>query len=351
MMLESIVRQMAKAKEQFDVDAFVSSVKKKNFASIYFFHGDEDFLIEECVTAIIDYGVDPAMKEFNLDILQGNEVDGKKIVSIASAYPMMTERRVVVVKDFDRVTEKDFLEPYIENPSPATVLVLLSANPDLRKKPYPALKKKAYCGEFRLLRDYETIGWINTRMKKLQRTMDPDAVNLLHSFVGNSLRELANEIDKVLIAVGEKKIITVADIEHVVGVSREFTVFELANKIGEKNLPKALEIAERMLNAGESAVGMVAALTNHFIRLWKLHDALRLQKSEQEMLQYVYFNSYALKSSLAQVKNYKVEEIENTFVLLAKADLALKSSADAKLVIAKLIAEIVSGAVPEPLLA
>jgi len=342
---------MAKAKEKFDVDAFLSSVKKKSFASIYFFYGEEDFLIEECVDAITDYGVDSTMKEFNLDILQGNEVDGKKIVAVASAYPMVTERRVVIVKDFDRVSGKDLLEPYIENPSQTTVLVLLSSNPDFRKKPYTILKKQAFCGEFRSLYDNETIAWIEAKMRKLQRKMEPDAVTLLHSFVGNSLRELANEIDKVIIAVGDKQTISATDIEHVVGVSREFSVFELANKIGEKNLSKALEIAERMLNSGESAVGMVAALTNHFIRLWKLHDAVRLRKSEQEMLQYVYFNSFALKSSLAQVKNFKAEEIENTFVLLAEADLALKSSADAKLVMTKLIIEIVSGVVPELVLA
>ena len=342
---------MAKVKEKFDVDAFLSSVKKKNFAPMYFFYGEEDFLIEECIDAIIESGADPAMKEFNLDILQGNEVDGKKIAAVASAYPMMTERRVVIVKDFDRVSGKDLFEPYIENPSQTTVLVLTASNPDFRKKPYLTLKKKAVCGEFRSFYDNETILWIERRMKKLQCTMEPEAVALLHSFVGNSLRELANEIDKVMIAVGDKQAITAAEIEHVVGVSREFTVFELANKIGEKNLAKALEIMERMLNSGESAVGMVAALTNHFIRLWKLHDAARQRKSEQEMLQYVYFNSYALKSSIAQLKNYRAEEIENAFSLLADADLALKSSAEPKLVMTRLITEIVSGILSEPILA
>ena len=341
---------MSKTKEKFDVDAFLSSVKKKNFAPMYFFFGEEDFLIEECVDAIIGNGVDSSMKEFNLDILQGNEVDGERIVAVASAYPMMTERRVVIVKDFDRVSGKDLLEPYIENPSPTTVLVLIASNPDFRKKPYLTLKKKAVCGEFRSLYDNETISWIESRMKKLQRKMDSEAVALLHSFVGNSLREMANEIDKVMIAVGDKQTITAAEIEHVVGISREFTVFELSNKIGEKNLAKALEIMERMLNSGESAVGMVAALTNHFIRLWKLHDAVRQRKSEQEMLQYVYFNTYALKSSIAHIKNYKSEEIENAFSLLADADLALKSSAEPKLVLTKLITEIVTGVVPESIL-
>jgi DNA polymerase III subunit delta len=342
---------MAKKKDKFDMEAFYSSLKKNNFAPIYFFYGEENFLIEECVDALVEHSVDPSKKEFNFDVLQGSEIDGKRIVAIASSYPMMADRRVVIVKDFERVTAKEFLEPYIENPSQSTVLILVASNPDFRKKPYLTLKKNSFNGEFPTLYDNETIAWIKGRMKLLKRQMEPDAVELLQSFVGNSLQELANEIDKVLIAVGEKLTITVSDIEHVVGVSREFTVFELANKIGEKNLPKALEISERMLNSGESAVGMIAALTNHFIRLWKIHDGLRLNKSEQELMQYVYYNSFALRGAIAQAKKYKAEEIENSFIILAETDLALKSSADPKLTLTKSITEIVSGIVSESVLA
>ncbi|MEW5799398.1 MAG: DNA polymerase III subunit delta [Bacteroidota bacterium] len=341
---------MAKSREKFDFESFYSSLKQKNFAPVYFFYGDEDFLIEECVDAVIDAAVEPGMKEFNFDLLQGSDVDAKKVLSIASSYPMMAERRVVIVKEFERTVKKESEElytAYFEKPSSTTVLVLIASNPDFRRKPYTTLKKFSFSGEFRPLYDNETIAWIESRMKKMKRGIDPQAVGLLHSLVGNSLRELANEIEKTLIAVGDKAIISSADIEHVVGVSREFTPFELANKIGEKNIVKALEIADHLINSGENAVPIIAALAAHFAKLFKLHDAVRQKKPESELAQIAGVHPFFMRSYLQQLRNFTLEEIENAFLILSEADLAAKSSGDPKLILTTLITEIISGIQPQ----
>ncbi|MDP1677651.1 MAG: DNA polymerase III subunit delta [Bacteroidota bacterium] len=336
---------MAKSKEKFDAEQFISSFKKKMFAPLYFFYGDETFLIEEVIDSLLEHAVDPAMKEFNLDIFYGNEIDGKKIVSLAAAYPMMAERRVVIIKDFDRVNDKDVLESYFQKPSASTILVLIANNPDFRKRPYSLIKKLGVSYEAASLRDYETIAWIDARIKKLKRSIEPPAVQLLYSYVGSSLRELTNEIEKLLLTIGAQAAITVKDVERVVGVSREFTSFELANKVAERNSSKAIEIADRLIGSGESIVGMIAVLTLHFIKLWKIQDGLRQRKSEQELAQIAGTHTFYLKSYLAQAKNYSPAEIENVFLILADADLAAKSSGDPKLIIARSITEIISGIV------
>lgn len=337
---------MAKAKEKFDFESFYASLQQKKFAPVYLFYGEEDFLIDECVNAIVESAVDPAMKEFNFDKLHGSDVDAKKIIAVASSYPMMAERRVVIVKSFERTVKKEseeLYEAYFEHPSPTTVLVLLASHPDFRRKPYTTLKKTAVCGEFRPFYDNETLVWIEQRLKRLNRSIEPHALALLHSLVGNSLRELANEMDKVLIAIGNKTSITAVDVERVVGVSREYTVFELANKVGEKNIGKALEIAERLINSGESAVAMIATLASHFMKLYKLHDAVRQRKPESELAQIAGVHPFFLKSYLQQLRHYTPTEVESSFVILSDADLAVKSSADPKLTLTTAITEIISG--------
>jgi DNA polymerase-3 subunit delta len=337
---------MAKSKERLDAEHFVTSFKKRQFAPCYFFCGEEKYPIDQIVDALLEHAVEPSMREFNVDVVHGNEIDGKKIVSIASAYPMMAERRVVIVKDFDRVNGKDVLEPYIEQPSATTILVAIANSPDFRKKPYVTFKKAGYVHESRMLYDNEVVAWIESRVKKIGRTIEPGAVQLLQSYVGNNLRELANELEKVVIANGDIPKITAAHVEKVVGVSREFTSFQLCDRIGEKNMAKALETAQRMIGAGESVVGLIAAITNHFVRLWKLQDAVLQKKSEQEMLSMVYFNSFALKGSLVQLRNFRPSDIEHAFVLLAEADLAAKSSGDPRQIMTMLIAEIITGSAP-----
>ena len=334
---------MAKStKDKFDREALLSAVKKRTIAPLYFFYGEEDYLIEELVDEIIDGAVDETMKEFNLDILHGNETDGKKVAAMASAYPMMAERRVVLVKDFDRLQNKEALEPYFENPSPTTVLIILSTSSDGRKKVFQLLKKNASGGECPRFYDNQIPAWIVVRLKKMKRTATPGAIALLHSYVGNSLRELSNEIEKVLIAIGEKSVLEESDIERVVGISKEFTIFELNNDVSEKNISRAIEIAERLLNSGESAIPIIASLAQHFIKLLKLGDARRQFKSDYEIANAIGVHSFFLSQYTTAIKKYSTTEIENALLALANADEAIKTSRDPKLVLTTALAEILA---------
>jgi DNA polymerase-3 subunit delta len=337
---------MAKsAKGKISVDTFLASIKKKEFAPVYFFFGEEDFLIDEIVDAIVAEGVDPATRGFNLDIVHGSETDGKDVVSIASSFPMMAERRVVIVKDFDRASNKELVEPYLEHPSPSTCLILMASKPDMRKKPYPLLKKKSVGGEFNRLYDNEIPGWIQRRVTQLRRTMTPEAAELLQAYVGNSLREVSNQIDKLLIAVGSKPTVGLEDVEAIVGISKEFTVFELTKMVGEKNISKSIEIVERMLDSGESPQLIIVMLTRHFIIMAKLRELHSAAKSEFELAGAVRVSHFFIKEYMSQLRGYSPVAVENAFLALARADRELKSSAtDPKLVMDVLLCEIMGQA-------
>ena len=337
---------MAKgSKDRIAVDALLSSIRKKEFAPVYFFYGEEDFLIDEVVDAIVTEGVDPGTKGFNLDIVHGNESDGKSIVSLASSFPMAAERRVVVVKDFDRASNKELLEPYLEQPSPSTCLVLIASKPDTRKKPYPLLKKNSAGGEFASLYENEIPGWIQRRVKSLRRSITPEAAELLQAYVGNSLREVSNQIDKLLIAVGAKTTIELEDVEAVVGISKEFTVFELTKMVGEKNISRSIEIVERMLDSGESPQLIIVMLTRHFVILAKLRDLRAAARSDFELAGAVRVSPFFVKEYLSHLPNYTPAAVDDAFLALARADHELKSSAtDPKLVMDVLLCEIMKQA-------
>ncbi len=339
---------MAKsAKEKLDVDGLIAAIRKKNFSPVYFLYGEEDYFIDGIVDAVLSCAVDESTKHFNCDVVYGSDSDGKKIAAMAASYPMMADRRVVVVKDFERLADKEALEPYFEKPSPTTVLVIIASHPDMRKKPFPLLKKHSTGGESPRLYDNQIPAWIESHVKLSGRTIAPPAAALLQSYVGTSLRELANEIEKLLIAIGQKQAIEAADVERVVGVSREFTVFELANAVGDKNMKRAVEIAERMLDAGESAVPMIAALTQHFMKLWKLWDARRKFTTDFEVAHACGIVPFFLAQYQRMLQRYTLGEIEQAFCALARADEQLKTSQGGdKVILAVAIAEIITN--PKP---
>ncbi len=199
---------MKKKKSDSEVfETLVSSFHQKKFDPVYLFYGEEDLLIDEAVESLIHYAVEESARSFNLDILYGNEVDAKNIISYASSFPMMVDRRVVVVREFDKLSNGDVMLPYIERPSPSTVLVLISDRPDFRLKLFKTLKERARVVEFGQLYENAIPQWIARRVDKLGKKITPEACQVMLAHVGSSLREVQNEIDKLFIFVEGKSTI------------------------------------------------------------------------------------------------------------------------------------------------
>ncbi|MEK9135813.1 MAG: DNA polymerase III subunit delta, partial [Bacteroidota bacterium] len=239
------------AREEFTIEDLRLALSQKKLAPVYLFHGEEDFLAEEATDLIIKTALTPEQHGFNLDVVYGNDSDARDILSHASSFPMMADRRVVVVREFDKLANKELLSTYIEEPSPTTSLVLHSVKPDFRKKPYVTAKRTATVINFERIRDNQTAAWISRRVRQQGREIDAEASKILGAYVGTSLREIQNELDKLYIFIGEKKSIDVDDIRAVVGISKEFNVFELQNAIGAMNHARSTEILTRMLDVGE----------------------------------------------------------------------------------------------------
>jgi DNA polymerase-3 subunit delta len=149
------------------------------------------------------------------------------------------------------------------------------------------------------------------------------------------------------IYLGEKKSISEDDIAAVVGVSKEFSVFELQWAIGMKDTRKATEILERLMEAGEQPVVMVAVMTKFFQTIWKLLDIRRRNIPQaQQMTQ---AGIYMFHEKYSQVAGrYSIKEVEDAFLSLTEVDEKLKSSGgDPKLLLQTFIVNATHPRVPE----
>ncbi len=82
-------------------DAFYRSLTKGGPAAVYYLHGAEDILKDEAVRAIIDRTLDPSLRDFNLDTRSAPQLDSESLFSLCATLPMMSDRRVVVLRDIE----------------------------------------------------------------------------------------------------------------------------------------------------------------------------------------------------------------------------------------------------------
>lgn len=359
------------------LDSVQNIIRSRKFPKILFLFGEEEFLVEEAYQQVFDAVLESGVTDFNVDVVDGEDITPEQLVQMASAFPMMSDIRLLVVKRFEKVisgrrgknAEKSPLGQYLKNPSPTTVLILKVSdqrtvaeelkgiaaalnNPKQRDKatekmkklkfPYNLLLQHADWIDFPKLYERELPSWIAARAKKRGREITPDACDYIVAQVGASLRDISNEIEKIITFVQDKKRITAEDVMALVGASRNYNVFELQKAVGERALTKALDIVHNMLRGERQELLIISMLTRYFISLWKLVDAMRISNNSFELAKAIGVSSFFIPEYLAVLNRYKPADIEQAFFALQEADRRIKtSSGDTLIIMQRMIIAIV----------
>ena len=320
---------MAKAFEELDkfCSQIVSDTEAKKFAPVYLLMGDEDYYVDLVCNAVISNAFDDdSERDFNQMIYYGADVDADEVVTAARRYPMFAERQLVVVKEAQMMKTLENLAVYCENPLESTVLVIAmhGASADKRKALYKSVSKKGIVVESKELRDYEMPQWIASYYRSRGLEIEPEAAALLAEYAGVDMAKIAVETDKLLknLPAGSVKV-SASDIERNVGISREFSIFELTREISFRNVPKALKIAAYIGDGAKFALPMAtAALFTHFYRILKYHALLksRPSASTSEKASLLGVNPYFLREYDTAIRNYPPGKAMSAIALLKEYD-------------------------------
>ena len=246
--------------------ALHAALKKRVFDPVYFFFGDDDFLKDASVRELVEAAVDPATRDFNLELRRGNELDLETLDSLLSMPPMLAERRVVVIRDVDRLKKdaRAFLARHLEHPATDMVLVLVAP---AGAKADKALADRATAVEFAPLTGDRLPKWIaHHAQSSLGRSISDEAAALLLEAVGPDLAQLAIELEKL--ASYTPDAIDERAVSDVVGVHRGESLGDLLNAIAAKDTASALALLPGVLQQPKtSAVSIVMNLTTQTLAM------------------------------------------------------------------------------------
>ncbi len=308
---------------------FQKLAKERQVHPAYFFCGAEDYLMDQCLAGLEKAAfADAASREFNYDLFYGGQTDAGKILDTANAYPMFAELRMVVVKDVQKLAPSglDALAAFLEKPPATTRLVLTCEKFNGRNKSFARIKAKTCFVEFKPLYDNQVAAWIKQEMKRRGIEMSYDASLLIHAHVGNSLRALANEMDKIMLNLDGRNRVDEADVQRVVGLSKKFSVFNLNDAIGGRDLNKAFLILTKMLESGESHTAILAMIGRHFTSLLKVKGCVSQRKKPNEIAAIAGIPPYYVAKTQEMAKNFSLSQMDDAFAALLDTDLALKTS-------------------------
>lgn len=307
---------------------FSGYLKKGKIDRVILIHGDESFLMDEVVGHLYKTLVDPATKDFNLDVFKGDDADVRTVSSVVASWPMIGQHRVVIVRHIDRMNKsnRDKMLPFIEKPPDTTYQIFTATKINKRDKFFAAAIKNGVEVDCKSLYESQIPRWIQARFTMIGKGIESVALQRLQSSVGTSLYDLANEIEKLDIYTGSRKKITLEDVEFVVGKWRVNNIYELQNKIGHRQTGEALVLMRHLLQHGEPPLKIVASLMYYFVRLLKARAVMKDNLPKNVMAGKIGVSPFFVDDTLAQARKYRDAELERNFRLLYESDLDLKTS-------------------------
>lgn len=265
----------------------VSDARRGVFKPVYLLMGDEPYYLDLICDAVIENCVEESFKDFNEYIFYGPDSYAEKVISAARQFPMMSERTLVVLKEAQLMEDLEDLSLYCAAPLDSTVLVILlhKGKVDKRKQLYKSVQKCGVVVDSPAVRQDSVPAWIGTYFSDRGLKIDAEAAVLMAENVGTVLSAIVVETEKLLKNLPEgTKRITVGDVEKNIGISRQYSIFELTKALSGRDAAKAVRIAARLGSAAKFAMPMATSLLfTHFYRILKygaLHQSTRRPSTE-----------------------------------------------------------------------
>jgi DNA polymerase III subunit delta len=345
-------------------ERFVSDVSARKLRPAYVLVGDEVFFRDRCRGALIQHLVTPELRDFSLHDLDLGDTSVAEMLDRARTPSLMAPFQVFFVRGVKALYgrgshQEEFaaIEAYCRNPNPEAVLIFIadhiSIPSDARrmdmqdKDRYERIRETLgeYCAVIELARveEGDGINWVVEHAAKQAVKIDADAARELVDALGSDMMLVSNELEKLILFVGEKKRVTIGDVETMVLAAKQRSLYELTDAISAKDPVRALAVLDAMLSSEEgeeAAIGHVYMLARTFRQMLViLEKNVRDSRAIwQALWQGFRLPPFAAEDVIRQARRFKSRrDLTRALRLLARADLALRSNpASKRLVLEKL---------------
>jgi DNA polymerase-3 subunit delta len=336
------------AKSKFNIPPVSDAVKKLKSGElqpVYLFFGEESYSIESCTKLIEEKAAPFIGTDFDKETFYGEDKNMLDILNFASAFPFGSKKKLIIVKEFEKIRDKKNLSSYAKSPADFSILLLLNngAISNLDSEPFKTLAEKGFIFEAKELKGNSLIEWLVDYVKANGKILSAENARMLVDISGEDRTMLESQLEKIFIFTGDKKEITIDSIKNLSTVLKEYSIFDLQNALAKKNKGASLKIAFSMLNNGAEPTYIIHMLTRYFTGLSRIRELQEKKLPDQAAARIVGTHPYYYKDYIKARGIYSDKDLFKIAESLLKADISVKTTTTGnKSIISLLIAEIVT---------
>jgi len=322
---------------------FFAAVEKSPLRPLYYFYGNDTYLREKATQRVLRLWGEAISRGMNFEVYSGASSSLAGIIDDARTVALFSKQKVILVKNADRIasTGEEALLAYVKNPNPRTIVIFTGDTLGLKNDCTRLWRKNGLVVACKPPFSNEIPGWIQYVSQELGKSIKDRAVHSLQEVVGNRLQDIANELEKLSLYVGDSKEISPEAVEEAVSSLRVESIFELTDRVGNRKLAEALVALSQLIKSGEPPLKILAMITRQFRLLAKACSLLDQGMGLEEIRSALSVPEFAWRKLSPQVTRFSREKLGQSFQLLLHADLVLKTQAvSEKIILERLIIDL-----------
>jgi len=236
--------------------------------------------------------------------------------------------------DGDDGAGESALLAYLADPSPSTCLIFTLTSdrerrlpePDRRRKMTKAVEKVGALVQCARLKDWQAARWAVERAGRFGRRLDQEtALELVHT-VGEDLRTIASELQKLILYVGRAESITVQDIAAVASPTAERRVWDLLDALGYRRRGEALELLRSLYRQGVHPLAVMGLLTMQLRRLLRVRALMDAGKDQAAVAAGLGLPPFLTARLIEQARGFTSVELTAALTRVFETDLMIKTT-------------------------
>lgn len=306
-----------------------------NIITVY---GEVPDLVEKKSSEMINKYLQTEKDDFNFIKFNLYETEITPIIEETLTMPFFSDKKAILVKNAyvftgEKVTKElnqntdqliEFLEKY--DGDNLIIFEVYQNKLDERKKLTKALKKNGQLKKVEQMSEEEIKKWIQSKLNENYKDIKQDALNLFIELTGVNFNIVSQELDKLMLFLGDRPTINKDDVHQIINRSLEQNVFLLTEYIQKRQKNKAIQLVKDLINMKEEPIKLLALITSNYRLYYQCKILNQKGYSGQQIAKTVNVHPYRVKLALGQVRHYQLEDLLNIINSCAETDYKLKSS-------------------------
>lgn len=301
-------------------------IKNGQLGNLYLLYGEEAYLRRQYRDKL-KAALVPQEDAMNCSVYSGKDINASEVVDLAGTMPFFAERRVVIVENSGWFKSgNDQIAALVKSLPDTTCMIFVEAEVDKRGRLFKAVTANG-CAALCEMQDEATLRkWVMGLLKKENKSITPDALNLLLDKTGTNMENIRREVEKLVCYRYYEDGITAADVEELCIVQIQNQIFDMVEAVAQKKQKQALGLYYNLLALKEAPMKILALTARQFHMLLQVKEMKSKGYQESDIARQTGLNPYFLKKKyIPQAAQFKLPQLEAALRTCVEAEENIKT--------------------------